>query len=128
VAALIAGGKSMRVITIASLAAIAALAGCANKPPLPAAPADLVAAVNARGANECNGTVAKVLNDHGVTAPQLVSLRYTQTFAVRSHGGFVNGQTAWVYLQGQTGVGLIHLDDSCESLGIGGDGGFRYPR
>lgn len=120
----------MKLESIALLGGVAALVGCAanQAPALPAAPADLVAAVNARGANECNDNVARVLAAHGVAAAQLTGLRYTNEFSVHSRGAFITGQTAWVNLQGQQGVGLIHLDESCGPQGVGGDGGFRFAR
>ena len=122
----------MRAIAIANLAAIAALAACTadQGPPLPAAPADLQNAVNARGANECNRAVASVLAERGVTGAQLTGLRYTDSVAMRGGRGdsFINGQTAWVYLQGQQGVGIVHLGNQCEVHGVSTDGSFRYPR
>jgi predicted small lipoprotein YifL len=119
----------MRPIAVARLAVLAALAGCTQQPPLPAAPADLAAAVNARGANECNREVAAVLYARGVTATQLTGIRYTESVAIRGHGdSFINGQTAWVSLQGQPGVGVVHLDSDCSVRGVGTDGSFRYPR
>jgi hypothetical protein len=118
----------MRVIAIASLAAIAGLAGCTTTPPLPAAPADLQNAVNARGANECNRTVASVLDVRGVTGAQLTGVRYTESYAIRGRDSFINGQTAWVYLQGQQGAGVIHLDSDCALRGVSSDGAFRFPR
>jgi predicted small lipoprotein YifL len=113
-------------LLIAATAALT-LAGCAAQPQLPAPPADLVAAINARGANECNVEVARVLAQHKVTAPMINSVRYTPNFNVNRHGGEMVGQTAWVYLNNVQGVATIQVGNQCSLQSVGTDGGFRFP-
>ena len=112
---------------LTALAALA-LAGCTTQPQLPAPPADLVARLNALGANECNTEVARVLAQHNVTAAQVTSVRYTPNFNVNRHGGEMVGQIAWVYLAGQPGVAMITVGNQCSLQGVAADGGLNFPR
>ena len=119
--------SSRLVQSVAAVAALAA-AGCAAQPALPPAPADLVAAIGRSGPNECNPELASVLAHHGVTAAMINSVRYMPNFTVNRHGGEMNGQTAWVYLNGQPGAGLVTLSTGCRLESIAADGGLKYPR